>query len=73
MDINVASNFLVGSILFGLGFCILTVAIVIINNIIAEYWKPVKIFSSDSWSLNPPVRYAQEEPTHVAPTFKETK
>ena len=74
MDINAASNFLVGSILFGLGFCILTIAIVIINNVVAKYWKPVRIFSADSWSFNPPMRYAtDDEVNKIAPTLKDTK
>jgi hypothetical protein len=45
MDIDTASNFLVGSILFGLGLTVLTIAIVVINNIFSKYWKPVKWMS----------------------------
>ena len=50
-------------------------AIVAINNIISRYWKPVRIFSADSWNLNPPVRYATEdELAKIAPKLeKETK
>jgi hypothetical protein len=42
MDIDQASIFLSGSILIMLGFIVITIGIVAINNIVAKYWKPVK-------------------------------
>ncbi len=55
MDMNQAAVFLGGSILIMLGFVIVVVGIVVINNIIYRYWKPVKIFHPDSWrAFNPP-------------------
>jgi len=51
MTIEQASTFLVGSILTMLGFIIVVGAIVVINNIISKYWKPVRIFTPDSWTL----------------------
>ena len=70
-----AAVFLAGSILTALGFIVVVAAIVAVNNIIAKYWKPVRIFSADSWNLNPPVRYATEdELAKIAPKLeKETK
>ena len=70
-----AAVFLAGSILTALGFIVVVAAIVAINNIISRYWKPVRIFSADSWNLNPPVRYATEdELAKIAPKLeKETK
>lgn len=63
-----AAVFLGGSILTMLGFIIVVAGVVVINNIIAKYWKPVRIFTSDSWNLNPPVGYAhQEELNRIAP------
>ena len=56
-----AAVFLAGSILTALGFIVVVAAIVAVNNIISRYWKPVRIFSADSWNLNPPVRYATED------------
>jgi hypothetical protein len=40
-----------------------------------KYWKPVRIFSADSWNLNPPSRFAHEEElAKIAPTIeKDTK
>ena len=70
-----AAVFLAGSILTALSFVVVVAGIVAINNIIHRYWKPVKIFSADSWNLNPPVRYAtEEELAKIAPTIeKDTK
>ena len=41
MTIEQAGNFLISSILVGIGFCIITVAILVINNLFHKYWKPV--------------------------------
>ena len=75
MDMDQAAVFLAGSILTALGFIVVVAAIVAINNIVAKYWKPVRIFSADSWNLNPPVRYATEdELAKIAPKLeKDTK
>lgn len=56
MDVVVASHILAGSILTGLAFIVFVITLVIINNIIAKYWKPIKLFTQDSWSgFNPPI------------------
>ena len=75
MDMDQAAVFLAGSILTALGFIVVVAAIVAVNNIISKYWKPVRIFSADSWNLNPPVRYAtDDELAKIAPKLeKETK
>jgi len=69
MDMDQAAVFLAGSILTALGFVVLVISIVVINNIIAKYWQPVKLFTPDSWSsFNPPTRYThQEELDRIAP------
>lgn len=70
MNMDQAAVFLAGSILTMLGFIIVIGAIIIINNLLHNYWKPVKIFTSDSWNINPPERFAsQEELDRVAPKF----
>ena len=61
MDMDQAAVFLAGSILTALGFLVVIAAIIVVNNLLHKYWKPVRIFSSDSWNLNPPVRYATAE------------
>ncbi len=51
-----AATFLVGSILSMLGIVVVVIGVVVINNIIHKYWKPIKIFTPDSWSaFNPPM------------------
>ena len=44
MNLDQASNFLTGSILTMLGFIVITIGIVVINNILHNYWKPVQLF-----------------------------
>lgn len=41
MEINSAASFLVETILIGLGFCVVTIVVIFINNMFAKYWKPV--------------------------------
>jgi len=63
MDIDQASNFLIGTILIGLGLCVITVAIVFINNIISKFWQPVNFgyFFPKSMLDQQPKRFATEE------------
>jgi hypothetical protein len=61
MDMDQAAVWLGGSILTALGFVVLIIAVVIVNNILHAFWKPVRIFTSDSWHVNPPGRFATED------------
>jgi hypothetical protein len=45
MEVASASVFLVGSVLISLGMIVLVSAVVFVNNIIAKFWKPVKIYA----------------------------
>ena len=45
MDVSSASIFLVGSILLSLAMLVLVSAVVLVNNIIHKYWKPIKIYA----------------------------
>jgi uncharacterized protein (DUF58 family) len=74
MDMDQAAVFLAGSILTALGFIVVVAAIVVVNNIIHKYWKPVRVFTSDSWAaINPPHRFASaDELVRVAPSLEET-
>ena len=69
MDMDQAAVFLGGSILTMLGFVVVVAGIVAINNIISRFWKPVRLFTPDSWSaINPPQGFVnQEELNRVAP------
>jgi hypothetical protein len=53
MDIDQAAVFLAGSILTALGFIVIVMAAVVINNIIHRYWK--------SWGWNFLPAYMQRE------------
>jgi hypothetical protein len=62
MSIEQASVFLVGSLLTMLGFIVVVGGIIVINNLLHKYWKPVKLFTPDSWKgFNPPVTYHSEK------------
>jgi len=73
MDVDVAAEILAGSILTGLAFIVFVITVVVINNIIAKYWKPVKIFTADSWNFNPPARFIEPEVEKIPPSIDTTK
>jgi hypothetical protein len=76
MDMDQAAVFLAGSILTAIGFIIAVAAVVVINNILHKYWKPVRIFTADSWNINPPHRYIPEDLVlheKVSPTLEKVK
>ncbi len=60
MDMDQAAVFLAGSILTMMGFIVVVIGVVVANNIITKYWKPVRIFTADSWNMNPSGRFIQE-------------
>jgi hypothetical protein len=43
MDVDTAASVLAGSILTGLAFLVVVITVVVINNIISKYWKPISI------------------------------
>ena len=65
-----AAVFLAGSILTMLGFIVVAIGILVINNLVAKYWKDLGWFR---WHLNhEPSRFAtQEELTAI--TEKDSK
>jgi hypothetical protein len=76
MDIENAAAILAGSILTGLAFIIIVITMVVINNILHKYWKPLRIFTADSWNFNPPQRFADEEELaspKIEPKIENTK
>jgi hypothetical protein len=54
MDIDQAAVFLAGSILTALGFVVIVIAAVVINNIIYKYWK------SFGWKFFPAIIEKEE-------------
>jgi hypothetical protein len=65
MNVESAANMLAGSILTVLTLIVFILGAIVINNILHKYWKPVRIFSKDSWVFNPPARFV-EQPEAVA-------
>jgi hypothetical protein len=62
MDIDKSAVFLAGSVLIMFGFVIIVAGCAVINNILHKYWKPVRIFTADSWQPFSGIpRYATEE------------
>ena len=68
MDVDGASTFLACTILMSAGLAILGIAVVFLNNLFNRYWRPVRIFTSDSWHINPPQFATEEELRRVEPT-----
>lgn len=66
---NQAAVFLAGSILTMMGFIVIVVALVIINNIFHRYWKPVKIWKFETY----PPQYLNQEPMIDQPKEKDLK
>jgi hypothetical protein len=61
MDMDQAAVWLGGSILTMLGFVVVVIGIVVVNNILHKYWKPIRVFTADSWNFNPPPHFITRE------------
>jgi hypothetical protein len=60
MDMDQAAVFLAGSVLTMMGFVVIIIGFVVINNIIHRYWKNLGWFRS--WGLTfdqPPARFVE--------------
>lgn len=76
MDIDKSAVFLAGSVLIMLGFVVIVAGCVVINNILHKYWKPIRIFTADSWHPfgGTLPRYAtDDELAKITPYFNEEK
>jgi hypothetical protein len=51
MEIQSAVNFVIGSILFSVGFIVIGATIVAMNNLFSKYWKSIK------WQVFNPADY----------------
>jgi hypothetical protein len=70
MDMDQAAVFLAGSILTAMGMIVFVIALVVINNIIHKYWKPLGWFKW-SESIFAPHQFIESE--KVPPTFDDKK
>ena len=67
MDMDQAAVFLAGSILTALGFVEFVIAVVVVNNIIHRWWKPL------GWTfgwISAPTRFATPEELEQAPKIE---
>ena len=55
MNLDQASNFLIGCILTGLGFGVIGVVVVFLNNLFHKFWKPIEF---GQWAS--PVHYPEQ-------------
>jgi hypothetical protein len=60
MNLDQAAIFFTGSILTMLGFIVIVIGIVVINNILHKYWKPVKFLY---YEAAPIPRFIEEDNT----------
>ena len=64
MDIDTAAIFLASSILMALGFIVIVIAVVVINNIIHKFWK------SFGWTFFPAYITNGKEMTYEEPKME---
>ena len=67
MTMDQAATWLAGSILTALGFIVVIGAVVVINNMLHKYWKPVQFFK---WAEHPATRFmTDEEAAKIVPVI----
>jgi hypothetical protein len=67
------ANWLVGSILFALGSIVLVLGLILINNLLHKYWKPVTVVFFRNESLYPKMRFTAAEDIVNEPKFEQQK
>ena len=68
MDIDNAAEILAGSILIGIALIVVVITIVAINNILSKYWKPVRMFTDDSFvGFGSPKRFMDPDEMEKVP------
>ena len=66
------ASWLVGSILFALGSIVLIFGLILINNLLHKYWKPITIVMFRNESIYPKIRYSIPEDTELKePKFEQ--
>ena len=65
-----AAVFLAGSVLTIMGFIVIVIGVVVINNIIHKYWKPVQMFKFTEFPNSNSRFINQEEEIKITPTLE---
>jgi len=68
MDVDIAATVLAGTILTGLAGIVAVITIVVINNIIHKYWKPIQWLKI----IDYPVTYSSNEIEHTETNAEST-
>jgi len=65
-----AANFVTGALLVSMGIIIIVAAILLINNMLTRYWRPIKVFTYIAAKISPEdaaaiesTRKSQSQPT----------
>jgi hypothetical protein len=72
MIVEQMSNWLIGSILFALGSLVLVFGLVLINNLLHKFWKPVTIVLLRNDGVYPKLRFATPDDSKE-PEFESQK
>lgn len=59
------ANYLIGSILFAFGSIVLVFGVLLINNLLHRYWKPITIVFFRNESVYPSVRFTNLDDTKI--------
>ena len=74
MIIEQMTNWLTGSILFALGCLVLVAGMILINNLLHKFWKPVTVVFMRNDSIYPKIRYSiPEDFDYKEPKFEQQK
>ena len=69
MTIEQSAVFFTASILTVMGFIVICAGIIVVNNLLHKYWKPVQFFK---WADHPPVRFmSDDEAARIPPHLKD--
>ncbi len=60
MDLDSYLTFTIASLLISIGLLFISATLIILNNIFHKFWKPVKIFTPDSWKGFFPPQYSPQ-------------
>lgn len=55
------ANWLIGSILFSMGSLVIVVGLILINNLLHKFWKPVTVVIFRNESVYPTLRFSNIE------------
>jgi hypothetical protein len=72
MIIEQMTNWLTGSILFALGCLVLVAGMILINNLLHKFWKPVTVVFLRNDSVYPRMRFATPDDSKE-PEFESQK